>query len=431
MRQNAANWLHLAEKVYHYRRDQLNAGQERELQTATSELKVRLRDRADASRLKLAIESLERVLRNVGGRIYPMSTFVENVEFFLVAAIVVLGLRAFFIQPFKIPTNSMWPSYYGMTHELTAADSAPGAVGRLWRFATLGARHYQATVPAGGELLIPVFGNGYMAYSEKTGRTAGIIPSTKREYSFMVGGQVATLTVPRDFDLEKVVDELLSAQGYTNLRNLLGSIVARKESVRGSTMLITQGGLRSEQSIYWLPTGRMVKAGEPAISFDILTGDMLFVDRLSYNFVRPRVGQGFVFRTGHIDSPLMESPPGSGRQIDQYYIKRLVGVPDDTLEIREPVLFRNGQPITGAAAFAFNALRQNRYPGYRNNQTGQKYLAAAGERITVPPRSYFAMGDNSANSLDSRFWGVVPEKDVVGRPLFIYYPFSFRWGIAR
>jgi len=42
-----------------------------------------------------------------------------------------------------------------------------------------------------------------------------------------------------------------------------------------------------------------------------------------------------------------------------------------------------------------------------------------------------AMGDNSYNSLDGRFWGYVPAKDAMGRPLFIYYPFSKRWGPAR
>jgi signal peptidase I len=127
----------------------------------------------------------------------------------------------------------------------------------------------------------------------------------------------------------------------------------------------------------------------------------------------------------------MQAPRGSGRQVDQYYIKRLVGVPGDKLELKEPALWRNGKPITGAAAFDKNAKRKERYPGYRNGQPGQNFLKTASDTVTVPARSYFAMGDNSANSLDSRFWGFVPEKDVVGRPLFIYYPFSRRWGLAQ
>jgi signal peptidase I len=50
--------------------------------------------------------------------------------------------------------------------------------------------------------------------------------------------------------------------------------------------------------------------------------------------------------------------------------------------------------------------------------------------MDVPANEYAAFGDNSASSLDSRYWGTIPAKDVVGRPLFIYYPFTRRWGPA-
>jgi signal peptidase I len=54
----------------------------------------------------------------------------------------------------------------------------------------------------------------------------------------------------------------------------------------------------------------------------------------------------------------------------------------------------------------------------------------AGQEITVPAGGYLAMGDNSGNSLDGRYWGFVPAADIVGRPLMIYYPFTKRWGPA-
>jgi signal peptidase I len=49
----------------------------------------------------------------------------------------------------------------------------------------------------------------------------------------------------------------------------------------------------------------------------------------------------------------------------------------------------------------------------------------------VPEHAYLALGDNSHDSFDGRFWGYVPEKDVIGRPLFIYFPFTRRWGPAK
>jgi signal peptidase I len=55
----------------------------------------------------------------------------------------------------------------------------------------------------------------------------------------------------------------------------------------------------------------------------------------------------------------------------------------------------------------------------------------AGETLTVPENDFFALGDNSYNSADGRYWGFVPAKDAIGRPLFIYYPFTKRWGPAR
>jgi signal peptidase I len=128
MRNNAANWLDLAAKVWNFRRDRLSAKESSELAARTEELRRMLKDRADAAKLKLGIESLENVLSRAGGAIYPKTSLVENVEFFLVAALVILGIRTYFVQPFKIPTNSMWPSYYGMTAEnLPPTSAAPNA----------------------------------------------------------------------------------------------------------------------------------------------------------------------------------------------------------------------------------------------------------------------------------------------------------------
>jgi signal peptidase I len=73
------------------------------------------------------------------------------------------------------------------------------------------------------------------------------------------------------------------------------------------------------------------------------------------------------------------------------------------------------------------------YGGYFNGHPDDRYPNAqlfAGQKITIPADSYLAMGDNSGNSLDGRYWGFVPAKDVIGRPLWIYYPFTKRWGVA-
>jgi signal peptidase I len=414
MRRSAENWLEVADRVYNFRRDLLSASQNQRLLSAAGDVKMRLKERADASKLKMSVESLESVLREVGGRIYPVSSFRENIEFFLVAAIVILGLRAYFIQPFKIPTNSMWPSYYGMTGEVFQPGEEPGALRRVARLVGLGASNYSLTAPAAGEVFLAVGSNGLPAISAKPGRSLLIFPTVFHEYTFSVGGQLAKISVPADFDPRlKWLRESFQHAGQKPGAPLESSILALQD-----------GAKRGESRVYWLPMGKTVQKGEKLFSFDILTGDLLFVERLSYNFVQPKVGSGFVFRTEKIDSPEMKD--SFGQQIKQYYVKRLVGLPGDKLEIKGPALFRNGQPIEGSTAFGKNARKEGLYPGYVNSG-----LLGAGDVLEIPEHSFFAIGDNSPDSKDGRAWGFIPEKEVVGRPLLIYYPFTSRWGPAR
>jgi signal peptidase I len=424
MRANAANWLEVADKVYHFRRDVLPAAQTAELQSRASELKQLLKARAGAEKLKLGIERLEEVLRRTGGAIYPKTALVENVEFFLVAAIVILGIRTYFVQPFKIPTNSMWPTYNGMTPEVfrTAAEE-PGAVSQALRLVAFGARAKRVDAPVDGEVLVPLIGNDANAivpYRNVPGKTWLIFPTTLKEYTLLVDREPVTVRVPADFDFEWAIrDAFFPAAQPTRepARVDLGRMLAQAKDA-----VDIDGG-----RVRLVRTGKHVRRGERVLSFDILTGDQLFVDRLSYHFIRPSVGSGFVFRTGNI--------PGIANTYgDQYYIKRLVGVPGDTLEIREPAIFRNGKPIEGATAFDANAHRTGNYAGYFNfvpSPFQPDGLLKAGETLSVPPAKYFAMGDNSGNSQDGRYWGFVPAKDVVGRPLFVYYPFTRHWGPAR
>lgn len=408
MRGNAANWLELADKIYHYRRDELKESERAQLLQRMEGLRALLREKADASKLKLGIEQLEGVLRTTGGAFYPKSTMQEYVEFFLVAAIVVLGVRTYFLQPFKIPTNSMYPSYYGMTPEVYPdASKSPGPLKQAFRFITLGAQHYRTLSPASGAIGLPVGvdteGHWHMIYSEKPGRKWLFLPTTLREYVIFVGDTPVPIDVPGDFDFDWAVRDYF---GFT----------PEQLATRART------ATRGNQNFRLAVLDKDADRGKPLIDFDVLTGDQLFVDRFSYHFIPPKVGEGFVFRTGHLEElhPMMRGPH------DQYYIKRLAGVPGDKIEIKEPVLYRNGQPTTGSPAYQKNATRADNYPGYRNYGRLAKGVVA-----TVPADHFMALGDNSASSLDSRYWGFVPKEDVVGRPLFIYFPFTRRWGPAK
>lgn len=418
MRDNAGNWLELADKVYHYRRDVLVAAQVEELQSRTGELKTLLKERAGPEKLKLGIERLEDVLRRTGGMIYPKTALIENVEFFLVAAIVILGIRTYFVQPFKIPTNSMWPTYNGMTPEVfkTPAEE-PGTLATAARLVAFGAWPHRMDAPADGEIVVPVFGEarGIVSCRVVPGRSWLVLPAQVREYTLFVGGQEAKVKLPMDFDFDWAIYEAFFARNGVpySPQAMLDEIQRLHRAGRSETRMI------NGTQVVCIKTGKTVRAGERLLSFDEMTGDQLFVDRVSYHFMRPSVGSGFVFRTGGI--PDIMNSAG-----DQYYIKRLVGVPGDKLEIREPALYRNGAPITGSTAFGENASRSHRYGGYQAIRA-----LAPGKVETVPANAYFALGDNSYNSQDGRYWGFVPAKDVVGRPIMVYYPFTRHWGPAR
>lgn len=421
MRENAANWLEVADKVWHFRRDLLTAKEGAELQSKTNALRQEYKAKSDANKLKLAIEALEDVLRRTGGAIYPKSALVENIEFLLVAAIVIIGVRTFFIQPFKIPTNSMWPTFNGMTPEVyaTKADE-PGLLAMAGRGVFYGAWPHRLDAPTDGEVLIPVSQRqqGVLSVDNRLvpGRTWLVIPTQVREYRLFVDSQYVSVKLPVDFDFDWLIGQAFFETGpvkdHAKFQRRVAELYQNKQfevrRIEGVDTLCFR-------------TGRYVKRGDRMLSFDEMTGDQLFVDRISYNFVRPKVGQGFVFATRSI--------PELG---DMYYIKRLVGTPGDVVEVRPPMIYRNGSPITGSSAFEANGKRQGFYRGYVFGPAFRaQYLLKAGDQIQVPENGYFAMGDNSENSYDSRYWGFVPSKDVMGRPLFIYYPFSKRWGPSR
>jgi signal peptidase I len=428
-REQADNLLRMAAKVEAYRADVMTARLLDSLQAAAERLRELRNDKAaKAAALDEGCEELHEVMTQCGGDIYPVTALGENVEMLLVAAIVAIGVRTFFLQPFKIPTNSMYPTYFGMTPYIYAADApGPNAVERGWHFLTNGSIHYDVAAAADGNVVVPVdvqLGNPgavMVASQTKMGRKwFGLLPEEQREYTFKIGGTTQSVTVPKDFPLNEVFLETLfpkdkGGETWEQMAPLNDFAQYLLRDANGQPV-------RDENGHYQLVSPRKFHQGERVLNFDRRTGDMLFVDRFTYNFFPPKVGDPFVFSTTGI--PMLEnaSPPQGG----QYFIKRLVGRPGDTLEVKAPALWNNGALIHGAKSFALEATRSDNYPGYVNVGS-----LGPGELVTVPTKFYFAMGDNSPLSYDSRYWGPVPQQNIVGRALVIVYPFTNRWGLAK
>jgi len=175
---------------------------------------------------------------------------------------------------------------------------------------------------------------------------------------------------------------------------------------------------------FHVTAGKIYHKGSVIAHGAVDTGDQVFVDKFSYNFIKPHEGDVFVFRTDNI--------PGIRRDMETgqpFYIKRLAGLPGDTLQIDPPRLIINGKPAS-EYAFGFDRVIKGKYP-YKGYFFGHDNLAAVGQTFMVPPHTFFAMGDNSSNSYDSRYWGPVPEENLVGRGLFVYWPFYPHCGLIR
>lgn len=171
-----------------------------------------------------------------------------------------------------------------------------------------------------------------------------------------------------------------------------------------------------------IPSGSM----EPTL----LVGDHLFVDRAD---VGPQTGlppwlPHHEIQRGDILVFLSPAQP------DLHLVKRVIGIPGDRIRLERGVVIRNGNRVQESYI-----VRNGTYVPYRddfpdvlpNESDGlnPQWEAELGAHIhngelVVPPGQYFAMGDNRDNSYDNRYWGFVPQENIIGRPLLIYWSFK-------
>lgn len=137
----------------------------------------------------------------------------------------------------------------------------------------------------------------------------------------------------------------------------------------------------------------------------IKPGDHFFSENFSYVLGSPKRGDIIVFKTDNLPMP----PPPT------IYVKRLVGLPGDTLRLVNSNLFVNGTELSLS-----NAAGKIHYVQPPSSMA--RFLIADSQTVTVPAGHYFVLGDNSANSADSRYLGFVPVQNVLGRAALMFWP---------
>ncbi len=328
---------------------------------------------------------------------YKRGALAEAAESFFVIMVVFMGIRTYYAQPFRIPTGSMQPSLNGII--IHPVDEIPSAATRLWHKITLGSTYIDEVAPQ-DMTLVDLRDETY----------ALLFTQTVLTFRGHEDGRTLTITVP-------------SARG---------TIIEyfRQHGKITEVETGTERGLRY---------GSFSK-GETIIRGRVDAGDMVIVNRMAYHFRKPERGETFVFDTRGIQTKaknkLLADQSGG-----THYIKRLCGLPGDTVAMHSPQLLINGKPAeeesiarVAAGQPPFNATGYQTLDHKRTTHLDKPvYLSDAGPVTLRRPdnpnlREYLALGDNTTNSLDSRYWGPVRQYNIIGPAAFTLWPFTSHWG---
>ena len=381
-------------KFLHYKRDLLKPDRIDEIESRRGDLldAIKAGDKAKADE---ASKQLRATCEQALPHFPAQNAWEENVEVIFVALVVALGLRAYVIQPFRIPTGSMQPTLNGITIEGNQGPDfkKPWLGQQGWELLTRG-RSYRNIVAEAD--MYPV--------GDPVDASWFLFTRTKVKFS---NGQVISFP---------------AAAG--EVRSLM-------------TEPIAPGAEQRQPKRY--------RKGDPILRGWVDTGDLVLVDKVSYHFRRPNRGEVFVFDTRGIPTSGRVKGQMAGQEGGTHYIKRLCGVPGDTLEINPPNLWVNGviakEPGIQRVIEAQGLYGKNNPDGYelaRFDPSHPRPLGAIGDKFHLKAeaapgmREYAALGDNTGNSLDSRYWGSVKEFNLAGPALFSLWPFTTgHWGLIR
>ena len=354
---------------------------------------------------------------------YPNHVWRENVEVFLVALAVAMGIRTFFVQPFKIPTGSMQPTLFGITSTPDFANARSEA--ELVEQAKL----RDSLQPASGWQSVEEWfgGTSYLNFkAEEDGKFDG----TSRPLRFLLfnikqtiwfAGKPHNLWFPPDSG---------GAPSY-NWGNLMGYVQAIF-----SPLPADENAPPDLERRMGLRRGQPFAKGDEILRMKVVAGDHLFVDRLTYNFRKPERGEIAVFATAGTRI----------QQQDQFYIKRLVAMGGEKVQIGDDRhLIIDGHRLDASTphfenVYSFDPNKpphESEFSGHVNDTVAVRYGRPRGlaplfpdqkETYPLPADTYMVMGDNTLNSSDSRAWGEFPATNIIGKSFFVYWPITGRFG---
>ena len=187
------------------------------------------------------------------------------------------------------------------------------------------------------------------------------------------------------------------------------------------TVILLLFGTTTLLQAFVIPTGSMEDT--------LLIGDHLLVDKLTYAPADSFAGRVLPYTELHRGDIIVFRYP---LEIQQNFVKRVIGLPGDRIHLVDKRLYRNGRKIDEPYVYHkqpdIEPYRDN-FPGPPDSQVRERGLEMLATNVVdgevvVPPNNYFAMGDNRDLSLDSRYWGFVPRENIVGKPVLIYWSYD-------
>jgi signal peptidase I len=399
-----------ARKFVHYKRDLLAPERVDEIESRRTDLIAAIKS-GDRARVDESSKQLRGVCENSLPKEKPVGWLEENVEVMFVAIVIALGLRAYYLQPFRIPTGSMQPTLNGIIGKPTPQAEWPSFPVRMWEKVMRGRTYVK--VVADRDLRLARNPTGFDMADDQF------------MHFFSRANMYFEDSKPNMFSRLFGTDPLRLPAPINPLMNL--------------GLAKTIGMAHMNNGV--IPKGTIICEGT------IDSGDLVLVDKFSYHFRKPSRGEVFVFDTIGIRGI---QDRGGEQGAGSHYIKRLCGVPGDKLSIQSPHLLVDGKITSepgiervsrGQGGYAINpngyGLADPREPEHNRKKLPQ-YLVNPDDTLalksTAPQgmREYAALGDNTGNSLDSRYWGPVKEFNLVGPALFSLWPVTTgHWGFIR
>ena len=401
-----------AKRFVNYKRDLLTPEQIAEVNSRRNDLQRAIRSK-DIEETKEAGKRLEVACADALKRPARTNPLAENVEVFFVAIVIALGIRTYYLQPFRIPTGSMQPSLNGIQGEILDKKDWPNIIQRTAQIATKGRTYLHEVADEDLELISPYVDE---FLEEKTHLNFFTFTTIKFK-----GGKSISVNAPANL--------LLRELGFMQ-KFAIGQEIGRNGRPVRRARITT------------------IDKGATIVSGYSQSGDLVLVDKVSYHFRRPDRGETFVFDTrGNRGVHAHSGPQGAG----SHYIKRLAGVPGDSLTIGgqtggDGKLYIDGKVAEGDGFEKVMSQKPpyDENPGYVLAATptyggGRTQMYKPGDTLTLKDekaeplmREYAALGDNTGDSLDSRYWGTVKEYNLVGPALFSLWPITTgHWGFIE